>query len=124
MLRVCPALLRCFQFLRLTVPTVAKHYTTSRASFDDTARYWAEIYAGAPPRPGAKPAQKPSAGGKGGKQQVRRTDPGTEPIALIYTANKAQEQRDEIAIAGLERAHVEQFETLGFERTKVVRPFV
>ncbi|KAF8519708.1 ubiquitin-conjugating enzyme/RWD-like protein [Gautieria morchelliformis] len=80
---------------------VAKHYTTSRTSFDDTARYWAEIYAGAPPRPGAKPAQKPNAGGKGGKQQ-------------------AQEQRDEIAIAGLERAHVEQFETLGFERTKVI----
>ncbi|EIN12204.1 hypothetical protein PUNSTDRAFT_130473, partial [Punctularia strigosozonata HHB-11173 SS5] len=28
--------------------------------------------------------------------------------------------RDEIAIAGLERAHVEQFEALGFERSKVI----
>lgn len=51
-------------------PTVAKHYTTSRTSFDDTARYWTEIYAGAPPRPGAKPGQKPNLGGKGERAQV------------------------------------------------------
>lgn len=30
--------------------------------------------------------------------------------------------RDEVAIAGLDRAHVDQFEAIGFERTKVVRP--
>ena len=30
--------------------------------------------------------------------------------------------RDEIAMAGLEKAHVEQFESLGFERGKVVHP--
>ena len=29
--------------------------------------------------------------------------------------------RDEVAIAGLERAHVDQFEAIGFERNKVVR---
>ena len=29
--------------------------------------------------------------------------------------------RDEIAMAGLDRAHVDQFEGLGFERSKVVR---
>jgi hypothetical protein len=29
---------------------------------------------------------------------------------------------DEIAIAGLEEAYVNQFEELGFERSKVVRP--
>ena len=28
---------------------------------------------------------------------------------------------DEVAIAGLEKAHVDQFESLGFPRTKVVR---
>ncbi|GJJ15357.1 hypothetical protein Clacol_009633 [Clathrus columnatus] len=72
---------------------VAKHYTTSRSSFEETARYWAEIYAGAPPR---------------GK--------GTKPPSV----GKGTKERDEIAIAGLERAHVEQFETLGFERTKVI----
>lgn len=40
-------------------------------------------------------------------------------FTLIYAPGK--EQRDEIAMAGLEKAHVEQFESLGFERTKVVR---
>lgn len=68
---------------------VAKHYMTSRASFDETARYWAQTYAGAPVKPGAKAA---------------------EPAP-----------RDEVAMAGLERAHVDQFEALGFERSKVVR---
>ncbi|KIJ45921.1 hypothetical protein M422DRAFT_29567, partial [Sphaerobolus stellatus SS14] len=70
---------------------VAKHYMTSRTSFEDTARYWAEIYAGAPPK-GNKPAQEV----------------------------KAAKDRDEIAIAGLERAHVEKFEAMGFERAKVI----
>lgn len=70
---------------------VAKHYMTSKASFEETARYWSEIYAGAPPKGGS--VSKATAAGL----------------------------RDEIAIAGLHRAHVEQFEALGFERTKVVR---
>lgn len=65
--------------------TVAKHYMTSRSSFNDTARYWTEIYAGGPPSKGS-----------------------------------SSEQRDEVAIAGLEKAHVDQFEALGFERSKVV----
>ena len=70
---------------------VAKHYTTSRLGFDETARYWAQIYAGAPAKNGDK---------SGGN-----------------------ETRDEAAIAGLEKAHVDQFESLGFERSKVVRAF-
>ncbi|CAE6458737.1 unnamed protein product [Rhizoctonia solani] len=69
---------------------VAKHYLTSRSSFNDTARYWAEIYAGAPPRNLGERTGQPSA------------------------------PRDEIAIAGLDRAHVEQFCTLGFDRGKVI----
>lgn len=69
---------------------VAKHFTTSKGSFDDTARYWTQIYAGGP--------------GARGK-----------------TSGKAQPVRDEVAIAGLEKAHVDQFEALGFERGKVVR---
>ncbi|KAG8933233.1 hypothetical protein FRC01_010222 [Tulasnella sp. 417] len=64
---------------------VAKHYMTSRSSFNDTARYWTEIYAGGPPAKGA-----------------------------------SSDQRDEVAIAGLEKAHVDQFEALGFERGKVI----
>ncbi|KAI0345504.1 hypothetical protein BDW22DRAFT_1405476 [Trametopsis cervina] len=64
---------------------VAKHYLTSKASFEETARYWTMVYAGGPGKPG-------TAGAK----------------------------QDEIAMAGLEKAHVDQFESLGFERSKVI----
>ncbi|KAG8702260.1 hypothetical protein FRC09_004842 [Ceratobasidium sp. 395] len=78
---------------------VAKHYLTSRSSFNDTARYWAEIYAGAP-----------SSGNRADK-------PAQSGSSVVAPASGA---RDEIAIAGLERAHVDQFESLGFERSKVI----
>ena len=71
---------------------VAKHYSTSRSSFEETARYWAQIYANAPIKPGSKAA-----------------DP-----------SRTGTPKDEVAIAGLEKAHVDQFEGLGFERSKVV----
>ncbi|EJD37495.1 hypothetical protein AURDEDRAFT_116792 [Auricularia subglabra TFB-10046 SS5] len=35
---------------------VAKHYLTSRESFNDTARYWTQLYAGAPGKPKHDPA--------------------------------------------------------------------
>ena len=72
---------------------VAKHFTSSKQSFNDTARYWTQIYAGGPGASGAV---------KGSKV--------TKPSA----------DQDEIAMAGLERAHVDQFESLGFPRGKVV----
>jgi ubiquitin-conjugating enzyme (huntingtin interacting protein 2) len=78
---------------------VAKHYMASRAGFDDTARYWTHIYAGGP---------EPAKGGN-----VKDIKGGKEAAKAAAT--------DEIAMAGLERAHVEQFESLGFERAKVVR---
>ena len=68
---------------------VAKHYMTSKSSFEDTARYWTMIYAGGPGKEGL---------GKGARDGAR----------------------DEIAMAGLDRAHVAQFEALGFDRAKVV----
>ena len=68
---------------------VAKHYMTSRSSFEETARYWTKIYAGGPGKAGSK-------SGKEGSM-------------------------DEVAMAGLEKAHVDQFEALGFDRSKVVR---
>ncbi|KAF9523147.1 ubiquitin-conjugating enzyme/RWD-like protein [Crepidotus variabilis] len=63
---------------------VAKHYMTSKSSFEDTARYWTQIYAGGP----------------GPKEK--------------------SDGKDEVAIAGLERAHVDRFEALGFQRGKVI----
>ncbi len=79
---------------------VAKHYTTSRTSFEDTARYWTHVYAG-----GSVPS---SAGSGGTGAGAGKTGAGV---------------RDEVAIAGLDRAHVDQFEAFGFERNKVVRAF-
>ncbi|KAJ7063813.1 ubiquitin-conjugating enzyme/RWD-like protein [Mycena amicta] len=74
---------------------VAKHYTTSRRSFEDTARYWTQTYA--VPKGAAAGAATSTAGGTAGG--------GT---------------KDEVAIAGLEKAHVDQFEALGFPRGKVI----
>ena len=68
---------------------VAKHYMTSKSSFEDTAVYWTQIYAGGP---GPKERK-----GKG--------------VGRDY---------DEVAIAGLEKAHVDRFESLGFPKSKIV----
>ncbi|KAF8319743.1 hypothetical protein DL93DRAFT_2074729 [Clavulina sp. PMI_390] len=76
---------------------VAKHYMSSRESFEQTARYWAQIYAGAPKKEGAAEAAAESA-----------KDSANAP------------KRDEIAIAGLQPQHVEQFVTLGFPQAKVI----
>jgi len=72
---------------------VAKHYMTSKQSFNDTARYWTQIYAGGP--------------------EVSGSAKGTK----VATGDMEQ---DEIAMAGLEKAHVDQFESLGFPRKKVI----
>jgi len=74
---------------------VAKHYMTSRSSFEDTARYWTHVYAGGPAPPSGHSA--------------------------VTTGKMGHGMRDEVAIAGLDRAHVDQFEAIGFERNKVVR---
>ena len=61
---------------------------TSKTGFEETARYWTKVYAGAKDNVGVGK----TAGGE-----------------------------DQIAIAGLEKAHVDQFEALGFPREQVVR---
>ena len=70
---------------------VAKHYVTSKESFNNTARYWARTFAGA------------REVGKG--SQDSQVDAG----------------EDDIALAGLDRGHVDKFQNLGFDRGKVVR---
>ncbi|KAJ7752553.1 ubiquitin-conjugating enzyme/RWD-like protein [Mycena metata] len=70
---------------------VAKHYTTSKRSFEETAIYWTKTYA------------MPRGGAGAETAQAAKTD-----------------TRDEVAIAGLEAAHVDQFEALGFPRGKVI----
>jgi len=72
---------------------VANHYLTSKQSFDDTARYWTQIYAGGPGVSGAVTDNR-------------------------ITENDAEQ--DEIAVAGLERVHVDRFESFGFPRGRVI----
>ncbi|KAJ6555011.1 ubiquitin-conjugating enzyme/RWD-like protein [Mycena vulgaris] len=75
---------------------VAKHYTTSKHSFEETAIYWTKTYA--TPPGGAQDSKGKGASAAGSKSDTR----------------------DEVAIAGLEKAHVDQFESLGFPRSKVI----
>lgn len=89
---------------------VAKHYMTSREGFDETARYWAEIYAGAPPT--AKKDVDPAGAATG--------EAAADAKKIKAGKKKALPVVDEVAAAGLNVAHVQQFETLGFERKKVV----
>jgi len=63
---------------------VAKHYTTSKASFEETAAQWTRHYA------------KPRAG------------------------SSSAETTDPVKMAGLQEAHVQQFQELGFERSKII----
>jgi ubiquitin-conjugating enzyme (huntingtin interacting protein 2) len=75
---------------------------SSRSSFDETARYWAEIYAGAPKKDSGSSTAEPESG------------------ASKAAGKKNAPSRDEIAIAGLQAAHVEQFVAFGFAKPKVV----
>jgi len=78
---------------------VAKHYMTSRDSFNDTAKYWAQIYAGAPGGKGAGDAKE------AGKEKE---------VAGLSESSRA------IALAGLSEEHVNKFVDMGFGFSKVV----
>ncbi|KAG8764259.1 hypothetical protein FRC15_007698 [Serendipita sp. 397] len=86
---------------------VAKHYLTSRDSFNETAKYWAEIYANAPP------SQKKEEGATEGASAPKVSGDANKGKATAKNV-------DEVAAAGLNAAHVQQFEALGFERKKVI----
>jgi len=72
---------------------VAKHYMTSKESFNQTAKYWTHIYAGGPEVGESVKSSRVSQGDEGQK---------------------------EISMAGLDNGHVDQFESLGFPRRKVI----
>jgi len=72
---------------------VANHYLTSKESFNDTARYWTRIYAGGP---------------------------GVSGAVIGNNVAKGDVEQDEIAVAGLEEAHVDRFESFGFPRGRVI----
>jgi ubiquitin-conjugating enzyme (huntingtin interacting protein 2) len=87
---------------------------SDRSGFEETARYWAEIYAGAPA------TSKLSTSTGAGADATAAT--GVEADEKKAKAGKKKAPVvDEVAAAGLNAAHVQQFESLGFERKKVVR---
>ncbi|KZV86659.1 hypothetical protein EXIGLDRAFT_840589 [Exidia glandulosa HHB12029] len=71
-------------------PEVATHYLTSPDSFNDTARYWTQLYA------------------RGSESSANNDTGGTRSVA------------DAAGMAGIERVHVDRFEGMGFEGLKVV----
>jgi hypothetical protein len=102
MLKVSPALVHthatCSRF-----PAVAKHYKTSRDSFNKTARYWAQAYAGAPLD---TPAAASSA--------VNVVDDDEE---IVVTGQRSRA----VELAGLEQAAVNKFKAMGFPEDQIVR---
>lgn len=83
---------------------VAKHYMTSRESFNETAKYWSQIYAGAP-------------GGKGAGD-IKDAAGKEKEAAGLSDSSRA------IALAGLSEEHVTKFVDMGFGFSKVVRQIV
>ncbi|KAG0150476.1 hypothetical protein CROQUDRAFT_652408 [Cronartium quercuum f. sp. fusiforme G11] len=85
---------------------VAKVYLTDRIGFERTARLWTEIYAN-----GKKPTTSSSS-----KPTTTPTSSSnhTTPVTPITTP-------DEISLAGLDPAYVNQFESMGFQRNKIIQ---
>ena len=86
------------RFLSRLLASVAKHYLTSRASFNDTARYWAQAYAGAPT----------AAGGVGG-------------ATGLVPGGKKEKGDDAIALAGLDKSEVQKFENVSRSASRLRR---
>lgn len=86
--------------------SVAKHYKTSRDSFNKTARYWAQAYAGAPlDGSGAAPAPPTSVDDE-------------EEIVVTGQRSRAVE------LAGLEQSSVSKFKAMGFAEDQIVGSFL
>lgn len=83
---------------------MASHYKTDRASFNNTARHWAQAYAGAPTSGGAAVSLP---GGAGATTAAGAGRPAGGP-------GKA-------ALAGLDEADVSKFVQMGFTEDQVVR---
>jgi ubiquitin-conjugating enzyme (huntingtin interacting protein 2) len=79
---------------------VAKHYLSDRASFDATARYWAETFAGAP-------SKKPSA---------QTTTTTTPKIGIRWAVVDV----DVVQMHGLSFETVDRYVAMGFDREVVV----
>lgn len=83
---------------------VAKHYNTSRESFNSTARYWAQAYAGAPPdAPPSGPAATTS-----------NANDNDDDIVVTGQRSRA------VDMAGLDQTSVNKFKSMGFPEDQIV----
>ncbi|KAJ9106801.1 hypothetical protein QFC20_003987 [Naganishia adeliensis] len=111
----------CWQIGKFTIPTshqqallcdpqpddpqdaeVAKHYKTSRDSFNKTARYWAQAYAGAP-LDGSSAAPAPPTS----------VDDDDE---IVVTGQRSRA----VELAGLEQTSVNKFKAMGFAEDQII----
>ncbi|KAJ9107531.1 hypothetical protein QFC21_000988 [Naganishia friedmannii] len=84
---------------------VAKHYNTSRESFNSTARYWAQAYAGAPPdAPPSGPATTTS----------NANDADDDEIVVTGQRSRA------VDMAGLDQTSVNKFKSMGFAEDQII----
>lgn len=81
---------------------VAKHYKTSRDSFNKTAKYWAQAYAGAP-LDGSSAAPAPPTS----------VDDDDE---IVVTGQRSRA----VELAGLEQSSVNKFKAMGFAEDQIV----
>jgi ubiquitin-conjugating enzyme (huntingtin interacting protein 2) len=86
----------------LILSIVAKHYKTSRDSFNKTAKYWAQAYAGAP-LDGSSAAPAPPTS----------VDDDDE---IVVTGQRSRA----VELAGLEQSSVNKFKAMGFAEDQIV----
>lgn len=83
---------------------VAKHYNTSRESFNSTARYWAQAYAGAPP-------DAPPSGSATATSSANDDDD-----EIVVTGQRSRA----VDMAGLDQASVNKFKSMGFAEDQII----
>ena len=84
---------------------VAQHYLSDRKGFDETARYWTQMYAspdGQASGSGAKPPPPPRTGASAAAA------PAPAPAA------------DRARLSGIDPQHADQFAAMGFDRERVI----
>ena len=84
---------------------VAQHYLSDRKGFDETARYWTQMYA----------SPNGEASGSGAKPPPPRS--GT---AAPTPAPAPAPAADRARLSGIDPQHADQFAAMGFDRERVI----
>lgn len=89
---------------------VAKVYLTDRATFERTARYWTETY--------AKATKSSTSSSVSTKPTI--SHPPSSTTSNQTKSSSTSDNIDEIALAGLNPAYVQQFESMGFQQHQII----